>query len=164
MDLITPGFGLIFWQTLVFLIVLFILGKFAWKPIMNALRIREESIQEALDSAVKAREEMERLTADNEKLLQEARAERDVILKEAATAASKLKEAAKEEAGKISSKLIEDARKTINAEKESALHEIKSQVALLSLEITEKLLKKSLADNKEQKALIQQYLKDTELN
>lgn len=83
MDLITPEVGLIFWQTIVFLVLMLILAKFAWKPILGAVRTREESINEALASAEDARKEMQNLKADNEKLLQEARAERDEILKEA---------------------------------------------------------------------------------
>ena len=164
MDLITPGFGLIFWQTVVFLIVLFILGKYAWKPIMESLKNREESIQDALDAAENARKDIEKLTADNEKLLQEARLERDSILKDASTAANKIKDEAKEEASKISAKMLEDARNTINAEKNAALADIKSQVAELSLEITEKVLRKTLDKDSEQKSLIKEYMKDIELN
>jgi len=164
MDLITPGFGLIFWQTLVFLIVLFILGKYAWKPIMESLKNREESIQEALDAAENARKDIEKLTADNESLLQEARLERDSIIKDATIASSKLKEEAKEDAAKITAKMLDDARNTINAEKNAAIAEIKSQVAELSIEISEKILKRSLAGDKEQRALIKEYMKDIELN
>ncbi|MEM7107922.1 MAG: F0F1 ATP synthase subunit B, partial [Bacteroidota bacterium] len=100
MDLLTPGSGLIFWQALIFLLLIILLAKLAWKPIITSLKIREESIQEALDSAEKAKEEMAALQADNKKLLDEARIERDQILKDARTMANSITEAAKEEATK----------------------------------------------------------------
>ena len=124
MDLITPAFGLIFWQTLIFLVVLFILGKFAWKPILGALKSREASIEEALKSAEKA----------------------------------------KEDAKAIGDKMIEDARATIESERDEALKQIKDQVAELSLQITEKLIRKNLSDDKSQQELIKDYMKDIKLN
>ena len=164
MDLITPGFGLIFWQTLIFLVVLFILGKFAWKPILHALKSREESIEEALNSAEKAKEEMANLKADNEKLIAEAKQERDKMLKDASRIGEELKHKAKEDAKTIGDKMIEDARLTIESEKEDALKEIKDLVAELSLQITEKLLKKNLSDDKSQHELIKGYMKEIKLN
>ena len=164
MDLITPGFGLIFWQTLMFLGILLVLGKYAWKPIMEALRSREESIEAALRSAKKARKEMEDLKADNAKILDEARNEKANILKEATKMANDIKEKAQEDASKIGDKMIEDARAIINSEKEKALREIKGQVAELSLDIAEKLLKKNLEGDKAQNELIQGYIKDLKLN
>jgi len=164
MDLITPAFGLIFWQTLIFLVVLLILGKFAWKPILGALKSREESIDEALRSAELAKEEMTSLKADNEKLLAEAKQERDKMIKDAAKLTQEMKDQAKDDAKKIGDKMIEEARMTIENEKNDAIKEIKDQVAELSLQITEKLLKKNLSDDKSQQELIKGYMKDININ
>jgi F-type H+-transporting ATPase subunit b len=164
MNLITPEFGLIFWQTLIFLLVLFVLGKFAWKPILDALKAREASIEEALQSAEKAREEMANLQAGNEKLIAEAKEERDKMLKDAARMAEDLREQARQESKAIGDKMIEEARLTIESEKNDAINQIRDQVAELSLQITEKLLKKNLQDDKSQQALIKGYMKDIKLN
>lgn len=164
MDLVTPGIGLIFWQTVTFLAVLVILGKFVWRPIMNALKSREGSIEEALRAAELAREEMEKLTADNEKLMAEARMEREQIIKEASILASRIREDAKDEASKITQKMIEDARHTIQLEKQTAINEIRNQVTEFSLRIAEKILRKNLEKDAQQKALIETYLKDMKLN
>jgi F-type H+-transporting ATPase subunit b len=164
MDLVTPSIGLIFWQTITFLAVLLILGKFVWKPIMNALKSREGSIEEALQAAELAREEMEKLTSDNEKLMAEARMEREQIIKDASVLASRIREEAKEEAGKITQKMIEDARHTIQLEKQTAINEIRNQVTEFSLQIAEKILRKNLEGDTQQKALIESYLKDMKLN
>lgn len=164
MDLITPGIGLIFWQTVTFLIVVFILSKYVWKPIMNALKAREGSIEDALNAAEQAREEMEKLTADNEKLMAEARLERDRIIKDASSMASKIRGEAKEDASIIADKMVEDAKHTINLEKQAAINEIRNQVAELSIQISEKILRKNLSDDKNQKALIKEYMKDLNLN
>lgn len=164
MELVTPGIGLIFWQTVTFLLVLFVLSKFVWRPIMGALKAREGSIEDALQAAELAREEMEKLASDNEKLMVEARHERDKIIKDASAIASKIREDAKLDAGKIADKMVEDARHTINLEKQAAINEIRNQVAELSLSISEKILRKSLEGDKNQKALLEQYLKDIKLN
>jgi F-type H+-transporting ATPase subunit b len=164
MDLVTPGIGLIFWQTVTFLAVILILGRFVWKPIMNALKAREGSIEAALHAAELARQEMEKLHADNEKLMAEARAERDQIIKDASVIASKIREEAKEEANKITQKMIDDARHTIQLEKQSAINEIRNQVTEFSLQISEKILRRNLSNEAQQKALIEEYLKDMKLN
>ena len=164
MELITPGFGLIFWQTIIFLLLFLILKKFAWKPILDSLKIREDSIEEALSSAEKARSEMAQLKADNEKLLDEARAERNKILKDATAVANNIKEEAKAESIKISDKMLEDATAVIRNEKQSALTEVKDLVASLSINIAEKILRKNLSDDKEQKALMKEFIKDIKLN
>ena len=164
MDLVTPGIGLIFWQTLTFLIVLLILSKYVWKPIMNALKAREGSIEDALNAAEQAREDMEKLSADNEKLLAEARLERDKIIKDASAMASIIREEAKDDASKIADKMVEDAKHTINLEKQAAINEIRNQVAELSLLISEKILRKDLSNDKNQKALIEEYMKDLNQN
>ena len=164
MDLITPAFGLIFWQTIIFLVVLFVLGKFAWKPILGALQSREDSIDEALKSAEKAKEDMANLKTDNEKLLAEAKLERDKMLKAAAKLGEDLKDQAKEDARLIGDKMIDDAKASIESEKNDAIKEIKDQVVELSIQITEKLLKKNLSDDKSQQELIKGYMKDIKLN
>ena len=164
MDLLTPGLGLIFWQVVIFLMLVVLLGKFAWRPIIDSLRIREESIEEALRSADEAREEMSKLQSDNEKLLVKAREERDILLKDATKIASQFKEEAKEDAKKITSKMIDEAKASIVSEKEAALKEVRNQVAELSVEIAEKLIRKTLGDEKSKKALIDEFLSDKNFN
>lgn len=164
MDLIAPDFGLIFWQGITFLIVLFILGKYAWKPILNALSQREESIEEALNSAEQARKEMENLKAENEKLLDEARKERDQILKEARESANKIKEEAREEASKISNKMQEDARASIESEKNAALADLKQQVGDFAIQIAEKILREKLDDEKAQKKHVAELVEELNIN
>jgi F-type H+-transporting ATPase subunit b len=164
MELLNPGTGLIFWQALIFLLLFFILAKFAWKPITESLRVREESIQKALDSAEKAKAEMAQLQAENKKLLEEARQERDQILKDAREIAAKMKDDAKEDATKQANRMISDARAAINTEKQAALTEVKAEVAGLVVNVTEKLLRRKLSDEKEQRQLIEEYIKDVNLN
>ena len=164
MELITPDLGLVVWMTISFSLVLFILTKFAWKPIVHTLKIREESIAEALKSADLAKEEMSILKADNEKLLAEARLERDKIIKEAIAAGNKLKDEAKEESQRIGNKMIEDARVTIQNEKKTAMNEVKSQLSEFSMEIAEKILRKELENKKAQQTLVNEYLKDLKVN
>lgn len=164
MDLLTPGVGLIFWQTVVFVLLVFLLAKLAWKPIISSLKEREASIQNALDTAEKARLEMAQLKSDNEKLLKEAREERDRILREARDVANRLKDEAQAEAKKGADKIIEEARAAINIEKQAALKDVKVQVALFSLEIAGKLMKKNLSADQSQKELVESYLKDLKIN
>lgn len=164
MQLLTPGVGLILWQVIIFIPLVILLAKLAWKPIISSLKEREETIQGALDTAEKARLEMAKLKSDNETLLKEAREERDRILREAREVSARLKEEAQSEAKKSADKIIDDARTAINIEKQSALSEIKTQVAQFSLEVASKLIKKNLADDKAQKDLIDGYIKDLKLN
>ena len=164
MDLIIPSAGLIFWQLFGFLALLFILIKFAWKPILATLAEREASIDNALKAAEQARNEMATLKAENEKLLQEARIERDIILSKAQEASAKMIEDAKTEAGKQGALMIENAKAVIETEKKAALTEVKNQVAMLTLEVTEKLLRKNLSDDKAQSALVDEFIKDLKLN
>ncbi len=164
MDLITPGTGLIFWQLFGFLGLLFILIKFAWKPMLSALDERESSIENALKSAETARNEMANLKAENEKLLTEARLERDIILKKAQDASVKMIDDAKEDATKAGAQMIANAKAVIETEKKAALADIKSQVASLSLDITEKLLRKNLSNDKAQKELIDGFVNELKLN
>ncbi|MCI5055840.1 MAG: F0F1 ATP synthase subunit B [Flavobacteriales bacterium] len=156
--------GLFFWQTLLFLLLLFLLRKYAWKPILNAVNDREKSIDDALKSAEKAKKEMEKLQAGNEALLQEARAERDLILKEAREAKEKVISESKTKAKEEADKILADARATINNEKMAALTELKNQVAGLSIEIAEKILTEELSSDDKQKALVNNLLEDVNLN
>ncbi len=164
MDLLIPGTGLLFWQLISFLLLVFLLSKFAWRPILDTLKVREMTIQEALESAEAAKVEMAKLKADNEQLLAEARQERDKILKEAIAAANTIKESAKDEASKISSKMIADAKAVIVTEKNAAINELKNQVANLSIDIAEKVIRQKLADDKVQKDLVDSLVKEIKLN
>lgn len=164
MQLVTPEFGLIFWQLLTFLIVLFLLSRFAWKPIMAGLREREASIESALREADRARLEMQNLQAQNQNLLAEARAERDRILREAQHGANQLIETAKQRATQEGARQLEAARQEIDTQKRAALAEIKNTASQLSLDIAEKLLRRELKDDAAQKALVTEYLKDVKLN
>lgn len=164
MQLLTPDPGLILWQLIVFVLLFLLLAKLAWKPILNSLKEREDSIQNALDTAEKARAEMAQLKSENEALLKEAREERDKILREAREISNRMKEEAQADAKKSADKIIDDARAAINIEKQAALKEVKIQVAMFSLQVAEKLMKKNLANDKEQKELVEGYIKDLKLN
>lgn len=164
MELLTPGVGLIFWQAVVFLILFFLLSKMAWKPILASLKEREESIQGSLDSAEKAKLEMASMKADNEKLLKEAREERDKILRDARDAANRLHDQAQTDAKKNADKIIADAKAVIQTEKNAALRDVREQVALFSLEVAEKLMRKNLADDKAQKELTNRFVDELKLN
>ena len=156
--------SLLFWNTLIFLILLFLLAKFAWKPIMNAVKQREDSINQALEAAEEAQKQMQNLKADNERLLAEARAERDLILKEAREIKDKIVAEAKEEAGREGHKLIQQAQQAIESEKKVAIAQLKDQVAALSIEMAQKVMLNELSDEKKQNALINEYLKGVTLN
>lgn len=164
MELLTPGTGLLFWQTVVFLALFLFLAKFAWKPILGSLKEREESIHQALASAEKAKEEMARLQAGNEQLLREAREERDRIVRDARDAANRLIDQAQSEARKSADRMIEDAKAVINTEKQAALRDVKSQVAMFSIQIAEKIIRKNLANDQAQKDMVESYIKDINLN
>ncbi|MDR5591399.1 F0F1 ATP synthase subunit B [Christiangramia sp. SM2212] len=164
MDLITPEIGLFFWQTIVFLVLLFLMAKFAWKPILNSVRNREQSINDALASAENARKEMQNLKSDNEQLMKEARAERDAILKEARELKEKVITDASEEAKVKADKIVADAKRSIELEKQSAMAELKNQVAELSVEIAEKIVRKELSDKNEQHQMIEKMIGDAKLN
>ena len=164
MDLLSPGTGLIVWQLVVFLLLFVLLSMFAWKPILASLKERETSIQQALDSAEKAKIEMASLKSDNEKLFKEAREERDKILREAREAGSRLHDQAQADAKKNADKIIQDAKAVINIEKAAALRDVKAQVALFSIEIAERLMKKNLSNDKAQRELADTLIKDLNLN
>jgi F-type H+-transporting ATPase subunit b len=164
MELLTPGTGLILWQLIIFVALVFLLSKLAWKPIISSLKERENSIQSALDTAERARAEMAQLKSDNEKLLKEARIERDNMLKEAREVANRMRDDATADAKKSADKIINEARAAINVEKEAAMRDVRAQVALFSLDIAEKLMKKNLSSDKEQKNLVEGFINDLKLN
>nr|WP_298658451.1 F0F1 ATP synthase subunit B [uncultured Flavobacterium sp.] len=157
-------FGLFFWQVLIFVGLILLLRKFAWKPILDAVNEREEGIKEAMLAAENARKEMMALKSDNQKLLDEARSERDAMLKEATAIKDKMIADAKTEAQVQGAKMIEQAKATIESEKNAAVAEIKNQVSSLSLEIAEKLLKEELTNKDSQTKLVEKLLGDVKLN
>ena len=164
MDLVTPDVGLIFWTFISFVILFFVLKKFAWKPIVGIVNDREQSIKDALASAENAKKEMENLTADNERILKEARAEREIMIKEARDLKTKMISDAKEEAKVAADKMISQAQEAIKNEKKSAIADLKNQVASLSIEIAEKVVENELSDKEKQLKLVEDMLSDTTLN
>ena len=164
MELIKPDFGLVFWSLVTFAILLFVLRKFAWKPILGAVEDREEGIKSALASAENARKEMENLHADNERILQEARAERELMLKDARDMKNKIVSDAKEEAQIQANKMIAQAQSAIESEKKAAMAELKSHVAGLSLEIAEKVVRNELSNKDKQLKLVEDMLGEATLN
>ena len=164
MELVTPEIGLIFWTIIVFSLLLIILKKYAWKPILTAVDERNKSIEDALRAADKAKEEMLALNTDNERILIEAKKERDVLLKEAREIKESVIKEAKAKAKLEADKISKTAREQINNEKMKAITELKNQVAEMSIDIAEKILKSELADKNKQKELITEALKNNELN
>ena len=158
------SFGLFFWQALIFIGLVFLLKKFAWKPILDSVNSREEGIKNALDSAEKAKLEMENLQADNQKLLKEARAEREAMLKDARDIKNKMIEDAKEEARVEAGKLVAQAQESIQSEKKAAIAELKGQVANLSIEIAEKVVREELSNKDKQVQLVESMLGEATLN
>ena len=155
--------GLFFWQTIIFILLIFLLKKYAWKPILDAVNEREEGIKNALLSAEKAKEEMASLQSDNEETLKKARAERDSLLKEAREIKQQLIDDAKNEAQSEAKKIISQAQETIQNEKKAAISDLKNQVASLSIDIAEKVLKEKLSDDKTQMNLVKALVKDVTL-
>lgn len=164
MGIIEPGIGLLFWMTLTFVILLFLLAKFAWKPIVNAVNDRETSIVDALNQAKLAKKEMEELKADNERVIREAKVERDAILKEAREIKDRIVGEAKDAAKAEGDKMIESAKQTINAEKNAAMADIKAQIGTMSVNIAESILKQKLDNSEAQNELVQNYLNKSNLN
>jgi F-type H+-transporting ATPase subunit b len=156
--------GLFFWQTLLFLALLFLLKKYAWSHILTAVNNREESIREGLESAEKAKEQMRQLKEDNKALLAEARAEKDEIIKSAREAKEQMINDAKAKAKEEADKMIESAKETIRAERAAAINDLKNQVAELSIQIAEKVIKNELSADGKQKELIAAAMKEAELN
>jgi F-type H+-transporting ATPase subunit b len=163
-SLTTPAIGTLFWSVLIFGLFFLILTRFAWKPILNAVKARDEMIRGSLESAEMAKVEMLKLQSDNEAILRKAREEREVILKEAREIRDRLISEAKEKAAEEAEKLIEKARTGIEGEKRKALSEIHDQVATLSVDIASKLLGEQLRQTGEQEKLIDSYLKEINFN
>ena len=162
--MITFDPGLIIWTTIIFTLLLIVLKKFAWKPILNAVDERNTSIEDALKSAEKAKKEMEILNADNERILAEAKKERDILLKEAREIKEEIISKAKEKASSEADKILHSAKEQINSEKKKAIVELKNSVADLSISIAEKILKSELKDKNTQNELIKSSLKESGLN
>jgi F-type H+-transporting ATPase subunit b len=156
--------GLFFWHSIIFVGLIFLLKKFAWKPILDAVNEREEGIKQALLSAKNAKQEMQNLKSDNEKLIAEARLERDAMMKEAREIKDKMINDAKTEAQAQGLKMIEQAKAAIQSEKNAAMADLKNQVSSLSIEIAEKVLKGELANKEAQTKLVTQLLGDAKLN
>lgn len=163
-SLTSPGIGLVVWSVVIFGLFFLLLTKFAWKPILSAVKARDEMIKGSLASAEKAREEMIKLQSDNEAILKKAREEREVILKEGRDVRDKIISEAKGKASEEAEKIVEKAKAGIEREKAKALSEIHEQVATLSVDIASKILGKKLSKTEEQGKLISKYLKDIDLN
>ena len=164
MELVSPGIGLIFWMTIAFLAILYILGKFAWKPILKSLKERETSIDEALNAAEKAKEEMKQLQFSNEQLLREAKNERDAILAEARKIKDSIIEDSKVKAHEEANRIFLSAKENIENEKMAVMVDLKNQIAELSLAIARKILIRELAEPKKQEEFVQQLIKDIKFN
>ena len=162
--LLSPSYGLIVWTLIAFLTVLFLLKKLAWKPILASLKEREDSIQSALDMAKKAKEEIAAMQSNNERILNEAKSERDKLLKEAREMKDSIIAEAKTKAQKEGERMLTIARDSIQNEKMAAITELKNQVATLSVEIAEKILKEELSSQEKQKTLVKALLDDVNLN
>lgn len=163
-SLIEPAVGLIFWTTITFILLLVLLGKFAWKPILNAIKTREKGIEDALASAERALNDMRELKSNNEKSLAEARAARDILMKEAREMKDAIIAEAKTKASADAERILATAREQITNEKNAAVAELKNQVATLSIEIAEKILHSELSSDEKQKALVNTLMKDVNLN
>jgi len=163
-SLTSPGIGVVFWAIVIFGLFFLLLTRFAWKPILSAVKARDEMIKSSLESAAKAREDMLKLKSDNEAILKKAREEREGILKEARDVRDKLIAEAKGRATEEAEKIVEKAKAGIEREKAKALSEIHDQVATLSVDIASKLLGEKLSKTGEQEKLIGKYLKDIDLN
>ena len=164
MELIKPDLGLLFWMIVSFSILLYVLIKFAWKPILKALKDREKAISKSLLAAQKAKDEMAKIEFGNERITALANLERVGILKEAKDLKNKIIEEAKETAKKEASKIVKEARNSVEKVKNEAINEIKNQIASLSIDIAENILKQHLGDKSKQKELIDDLVKDIDLN
>ena len=162
--MLSVSLGTVIWTTIAFLVVVFLLAKFAWKPILTSIKEREDSIDKALEDAEKAKELMRELKENNEQLLQEARAERDEILKSARDAKDKMISEAKDKAKEEGDKMITAARESIRAEKAAAMSDLKSHIAELSLDIAEKIIREQMSNEGKQKEIIESTLNEANLN
>ena len=164
MNLLTPGFGLLIWTLVAFLVVFYLLAKFAWPAIIGGLRERENSIAESLESAKRVKEEMTQLKSDNEALLAKAREERAQLLKEARDTKDRIINEAKEQAKAEAAKIIAESQAAIQAQQMAALTEVKNQVGKLVIEVSEKVLRKELADKQAQESHIKGMVDSVKLN
>jgi F-type H+-transporting ATPase subunit b len=164
MQLVTPGIGLIFWMLVSFSLVLFVLGKYAWTPIMKGIHQREDTIEKALEAANEAKKEMLKLKAGNEQLLRDAKDERDALMRDARKVKESILEEARVKANEEAARIIENARENIQFEKMAAINELKNQIATISIEIAEKLIGKELENKKSQQELTEKLLKEVKIN
>jgi F-type H+-transporting ATPase subunit b len=164
MQLLTPGFGLIIWTLLAFLIVFFILKKYAWKPILNSMNEREQGIADSLATAEKIKIEMTQMKSEHEELLVKAREERGNMLREAKETKDKIISEAKEQAKVETNKIIADAQSVINQQKMAALTDLKNQVGNLVVEVSEKILQRELSNKQEQEKYIKQLAENVKMN
>lgn len=164
MELVSPGIGLIIWMTVSFAALVFILGRYAWKPILKSLRDRENTIDEALNQANKAREEMKALKAGNEQLLKEAQAERSVILREARKLKDEIIEKARAKANEEANNIVENAKERIENEKMAAMTDLKNQIASISIEVAEKILEHELSDKSRQQEFMKKLIDNAKFN
>jgi F-type H+-transporting ATPase subunit b len=164
LDLVTPGIGLIFWTSVVFILLVLILKKYAWKPILDAVEKRSNSIEQAINAADEAKASLTQLNEERAKIKKESLADRDALLKEANETKTQLISEAKSKAKEETEKILSDAREVIKNEKLAAITELKNQVAILSLEIAEKIVKDQLSSNDKQKALVDAMVKEVNLN
>ena len=164
MQLVTPGIGLIFWMLVSFSLVLYILAKYAWGPIMKGIHQREDTIEKALEAANEAKKEMLKLKAGNEQLLREAKEERDALLRDARKVKEAILDEARAKAAAESARILENTRENIQFEKMAAINELKNQIATISVEIAEKLIGKELENKKQQQELTEKLLKEVKIN
>jgi F-type H+-transporting ATPase subunit b len=164
MQLVTPGIGLLFWMLVSFSLVLFVLGKYAWKPIMKGIHQREDTIEKALEAANDAKKEMLQLKAGNEQLLLDAKDERDALMRDARKVKEAILEEARVKANEEASRILENARENIQFEKMAVINELKNQIASISIEIAEKLISKELENKQQQHLLTEKLLKEVKIN
>lgn len=164
MELIKPDLGLLFWMIISFGVVFFVIARYAWRPILNALRDRERSINKSLLAAQKAKDEMAKIEFGNEKITALAKVEREGILREAREVKNQIIEEAKETARAEAKKIIQEARQSVEREKNAVINEIKNQIASLSVDIAEKIIRQRLGDKSKQQELIGNLVKDIDLN
>ncbi len=164
MEIVSPGIGLILWMTVSFAALVFILRRYAWKPILKSLHDREETIDEALNQANMAREEMKNLKSDNEKLLKEAQEERAVMLRDARKVKESIIEEAKTKANEEANNIVESAKERIENEKMAAMTDLKNQIASISIEVAEKVLERELATENKQETYLKKLIENTKFN
>jgi F-type H+-transporting ATPase subunit b len=164
LDLVTPGIGLMFWTSIVFLLLVLLLKKYAWKPILDAVDKRSNSIEDAINAAAEAKASLAQLNEERARIKKESLADRDALLKDAAETKNQILAEAKTKAKEETDKILTSAREVIKTEKLAAITELKNQVAVLSLEIAEKIVKNQLSSDEKQKALVESLVEDVNLN